>query len=843
LISKNSMKIIAERFGSSLFIFIILLTILIIPAWKTHAASEKVSGTWTGTYVCNGSQANLVLEIDGDKGLFIFSYPDGSAGRYTLSIGYRPKSRSIKATPLEAVQMPPGYYMVGFSGAVSKNGDTISGRIQRCGDFRVTRGSVAPGEALAASPAAPKDSPQARADRRARPDGDLPRGAFEDGDANCQTGRMAVRVEFTAPDKDGYNATVSLRRKRFASFTQFRARADVGNRKIIVEAETKTDGPYANIAFDLVLNAGNRANGPFKAVSEELQCYGIYLRPTENAAPGKQSPSVPPQYQSYVGNYDGAIYQGEFMGVILQNVNQRVTAITPLSLEITPSQAGVADRIFDVDLVLQGKRYQYALMRDTSIARDGLALIPADTEEPYPRKGPVPYTTAAAGSVDVLPKGELIAFPEGGPADWTARGRLQYSTVSPGGSIALRRRTANQKSALASLCENSVKPVVAAMGSARNVARDLKIDFYPALNGLDTGRAAMIEAALSDRSVADAREFDIARLAFECSLTGNQVFAASDGTLSQDLFAPDMMSNALYELISWYSKAGVTVAYPPAKTLSATLREDNARAEAALAEMVRTAGAMTSTADILATVETALPQIRDARPSALSDKLGPLLARTADLASGERTAQSEARRAAASQRMAGIRIPDEATTSRRAALLDAITSGTLPNLTADDKLFLSGMLSYSGKECGQPAADVRTKLLGLLLQGSQLLTGTDFNQEGSFGDALSRSLGRQASFADGAAFAQSLGCGSDYVSALYELLATGIWQSERPSMLVRSCALDRPPGQCECIQMVAKQAFPDIANSRYSRSVIEQTIKKAPGIALQFTTTCGIVEY
>ncbi len=816
------------------------------------AGNGAIAGTWTGSYVCSGIEATLVLELDAEAGgTFIFAYPDGNAGRYTISTSFTPAKGVVKARPVQAIQMPSGYSMVGFSGVLSKDGGSITGRVRSCGKFRVARGTKAPegGLAAAAKGAATSDRVRPRSDETGKngaktANGELPQGAFQDLDARCQTGRMVVRVDFGAPDKDGFDTTISLRRKRFASFTQFRGRAEQDGRKIVVHAETKAHGPYQGIEFDLVLNRGTRPGGPFKAVSDELQCYGIYLRPTEEAGPGEQPPPpVPAKYQPFVGSYDGAVYGGDFMGAIVQNIDQRVTSIIPLSLEISPSHAGGTGRIFDVTLWLNGWRYSYALVEDTAIARKGLALVPAEEEEPYPKKGPVPYTTSSARHVDALPKGGLLVFADGGATNWIGTGRLYNSEVTRGGVIALKRRATEQKKSLASICDDDLKPLIASMGIARNKARELKIGFYPALNTLDTGKAATIEAALAAKARELAGTFDIAKLAFECSLTGSRVFTASAGTLSEDLFPPTLMSEALHEVTGWYSDGAVAVTYPDTVKMPGDLEAANSRAEVNLDALVRAAEPLRTTADILAEVERKASEIGDARPSAMSEKLAPLLARLAEVGSEEQKARSVQKRDAARQRMAGIPTPYDSIGPSRTPLLNAITSGETRNLTGDDKLFLSGMLTYSSEKCGQPAPAVRMRLLGILLQGTQLLTGLDFNQQGGFGEALGRSLQRQKSFADGTAAAQSIGCGSDYIPAMFELLASGSIDTVRPSLLVRSCALDRPPGQCECIQGVAKQVFPGVAETRFSRSVIEQTITTAPGIGLQFATLCGVVNY
>ncbi len=788
-----------------------------------------------------------MLELDGEAGTFIFNYPDGNSGRYTIATSFKSNRGVVRARPVREIEMPSGYSMVGFSGLLSKDGKTISGSMQRCGKFRVARGTTAPGSLTNGDTETSSKSdnlPVRRNGSTKGAAGRLPQGAFQDADAKCQTGPMVVRVEFHAADKDGFDTTIHLRRKRFASFTEFRGRAEQDGRRIVIQAETKTDGPYQGIGFDLVLNGGTRQDGPFKAVADELQCYGIYLRPTAEPAPGKQQrQAVPPQYQSFAGIFDGAVYQGEFMGAIPQNIDQRVTQVTPLSLEVSPSATGGAGRMFDVALSLGDKRYAYALVEDKTIAREGLALVPAEAEEPYPKKGPVPYTSMPGRRVDALSKGSLQVFADGGPTDWVAKGRLFYSEAATGGVISLKRRPVDQKKSLASVCAEDLRPLVATMGAARNTARELKINLYPALNAFDAGRAAMIETALSARQRQGAGNIDIARLAFECSLTGSSMFQASDGTLSQDLFSPEGISKALYKVVTWYSDGAQAVDYPDPLAIPANVEAINAGAEAKLEEIVRATQPMTVTADILAYIGAQASGISDARPSIMSEKLAPILARLAEIGVGEQEGQAAGKREAARQKMAGIRVPYESIGPHRLPLLNAITSGEARNLTGDDKLFLSGILAYTGETCGQPAPDVRLRLLGLLLQGTQLLTGLDFDQQGGVGDILTRSLQRQAGFAEGSLMAKSIGCGSDYLAAMFELLASGSTDTERPSLLVRSCTLDRPPGQCACIEGVARQVFPDIAETRYSRSVISQTISRAPGIALQFATLCGIMNY
>ena len=106
-----------------------------------------VSGAWaetiyTGTYTCSDIARNLKLTLNDDVsgGIFDFtSIIDGTKGSYNLSASK--VDNKIELYPSGWISRPSNYVMVGLSGSISNDRNTITGSITypNCTGFSVKR--------------------------------------------------------------------------------------------------------------------------------------------------------------------------------------------------------------------------------------------------------------------------------------------------------------------------------------------------------------------------------------------------------------------------------------------------------------------------------------------------------------------------------------------------------------------------------------------------------------------------------------------------------------------------------------------------------------------------------
>ena len=82
-------------------------------------------------------QLSLII---GDRGnRFIFSYPNGLRGEYSLKVNFNKKRRQISAKPYQWVNQPSGAGIVGFEGIVSEKVDAIDRTVRSCGKLGLKR--------------------------------------------------------------------------------------------------------------------------------------------------------------------------------------------------------------------------------------------------------------------------------------------------------------------------------------------------------------------------------------------------------------------------------------------------------------------------------------------------------------------------------------------------------------------------------------------------------------------------------------------------------------------------------------------------------------------------------
>jgi hypothetical protein len=108
----------------------------------------RLTGTWTGSYVCPQGSTGLRLALKATAGggltaTFSF-YPTGSnvsvpSGSFALTGSYTAKG--FELTPDHWISKPQNYSMVGLTGAASKSDTVLSGSIVSpgCTTFSVSR--------------------------------------------------------------------------------------------------------------------------------------------------------------------------------------------------------------------------------------------------------------------------------------------------------------------------------------------------------------------------------------------------------------------------------------------------------------------------------------------------------------------------------------------------------------------------------------------------------------------------------------------------------------------------------------------------------------------------------
>ena len=104
--------------------------------------TRALTGTYKGWYVASQGKTGVTLEItDGHSGVFTFynlpGQTNAQSGSYTVDVTYENGEVTISGN--EWIDKPSTYSFVTFTGRMSEDGNTFSGKVNNSWDFEVTR--------------------------------------------------------------------------------------------------------------------------------------------------------------------------------------------------------------------------------------------------------------------------------------------------------------------------------------------------------------------------------------------------------------------------------------------------------------------------------------------------------------------------------------------------------------------------------------------------------------------------------------------------------------------------------------------------------------------------------
>ncbi len=178
------------------------------------------------------------------------------------------------------------------------------------------------------------------------------------------------------------------------------------------------------------------------------------------------------------------------------------------------------------------------------------------------------------------------------------------------------------------------------------------------------------------------------------------------------------------------------------------------------------------------------------------------------------------------------------------AALEAVEAGRQIQLTRTTIPFFAGLGAVMTEQCGMPRNTASRTRLAVFVATSQvgLIGGFDFSNP-NLGDALGAATRQQLLFAAGAVLAQSEGC-TPALDRIGTNLARSINDSSaQGSPFVASCRSTFDDRRCTCLANIARQVIPNIAQRRYSPSLMREIIERNPFIGLTIGLSCGISNY
>ena len=132
---------------------LLVAAILVVCSGMVAQARDPlpIEGTWVGSYRCGQGVTGLILTIEaaasGLTGTFRFhpttENPRAQAGAYSVTGRFDPLIGELRLTPARWIEQPRGYGMVGLSGLLGPDGETLTGRIEHrsCQGFDLARSS------------------------------------------------------------------------------------------------------------------------------------------------------------------------------------------------------------------------------------------------------------------------------------------------------------------------------------------------------------------------------------------------------------------------------------------------------------------------------------------------------------------------------------------------------------------------------------------------------------------------------------------------------------------------------------------------------------------------------
>jgi hypothetical protein len=766
-------------------------------------------GAWVGNYECNGQTATLKIKAAGPEGIFEFAYPDGTSGSFLVGIDVDDASGRVRVAPKSWIDRPKNFRMIGLNGDLSADGKTISGRSTGgCGAFTISNPLAKPrtvGAGVKATPetAAPDEPKSSRGQARDK-SGDPPIPSAWAADLGCH-GLKDIKITFQQPDSAGWDVLIEVLEAKAVQPTLLRARTSPGRHDfgLTIEAEKSPQGRLNR--RPLIVSVMPMTHPDLLMVNiRSPNCGKARLRPFLGTdAP--QDSTLPPELAALVGAWDGIAYEKKSDDAIA------------VALVVRPSAAGVKGRYLDADLYLDGRLQPSALMGQG----ERIGLLPL---QPTSR-------TYEAGISSRLR--------DGGAAGALITGVLLNRQPM---SMFLWRRPDGQTKSLRDQCNDVLGPWFARGKESVGASRTIRQEFYPALSGYDWEEATAREARASANGIEVSMPF--ASFVMQCSLATADLASLPGSGFLDGAISSDEMIKRRRAMADLGSLDGARI--PSEQSETADPGRDMEIAEADLARGVAALPSQPSVAELLAAVDALAPLVSASRPTRALAILAPVISDLERLDGKTFETADLALETFARERMAGLPLP-AATLPHRVDLLSAIATGQRTTFLKDEIGFLGGMMARSNEKCGVPTGATLLALSSFVVQGTVLGLGTEFGNP-DLGKGLQSQFSGAATFAEGAAFADTLSCADPWLSAFFDILARAGSEryqvtGARAPLFERSCSLAFSGASCACLHRALEPLQPGIGARLYNRSMLESVANASPVISAQILGTCRVNNY
>ncbi|GGE20211.1 hypothetical protein GCM10011390_44320 [Aureimonas endophytica] len=798
-------------------IFVGAITWLVVATSFAFAADrELIAGVWKGTYHCGNATAELSLIVDDRGDRFIFSYPNGASGEYSLKVNFNQKRRQISAQPLDWIDRPSGFNMVGFDGIVSEKVNSIQGNVRTCGKLELKRiVDEKAANAIISKHIGSSSAASARGGQKAPPASfynSVWEGAWKGRAAKCADAPLDVYF-VVAPSKSPLGtARVLIKQDKTSEWFEYEAQTESMNTETLlrVKIERPKGGPFSRGSFDFDIFVDRSDNSKKLGSSYRLQCrpFDLTKVPETEVPSASMADSAP--VASFVGSWDGAIYS-------------RRSRDREIALTIKESNPKSSDRAYDVEALI-GEETQRLVLKPSG----GNLQLEALREGNVPSSGPIR-------------RGLLFTdIRYGGTKD------LLVVRIDGQDEFAYLWRRKEAERPLQTTCKSVMSAWLSAQRDAMTIARGLKVALYPSLAGYDVNRAVMAEAiyGIPVGATQDLAEFR--STLYACAMTMPSV-AVSDDKSPLAIFSDGAdIARARAVLRTGFHPEVARLKEPATALDTSRFEAERQRAEADVAQLSFDRSDLATTNSMLAAAARSASVIQNARPSVAASALTALTDGLDALERGDAEARLNLLRQFAQQRMSGIEPPVGALSPAARSFLDTVTSGRANAFTPAESGFLYGMISRSIEACHEPSSATRLLLIDVIKRGMQLLIGTDFS--GDLSSTLGSQLASHASIIEGANSSEAIGCGSPYLAAVYDILAyspthAALPNGERAPLFIRSCALDREASQCSCMKTVIQTLRPEVERMAFDRSMISTVINMNPTVGLELGTRCGVSNY
>lgn len=772
-------------------------------------AETGLNGNWTGTYSCNGKVAELTLKSAGTDGVFEFAYPDGTKGSFKVGIRTDARGR-VNVRPVEWLDKPANFHMIGLSGSFSENGKVISGRATGgCNEFTISNpdavasGSDTLAEAATKDDEAKPSEPNPSSDG-ARPENSPPIPSSWEADLACHQLR-SIRLTFQEPDADGYDVQVRVMEPKAVDYTVLRAKSSPGrhNFGLSIDAELAAGGALRRNPLQLTTSPMIWPPNQLAVNIRNPNCGEARLRPAQDEGKG-QDTELPPELSALLGEWDGAAYY------------QRSDGAIPVSLSVRPSTSEVEDRYLEATMVLDG------VTQPAAIFGDGVQveLVPLERSR----------TTYDAGIYTRLN--------DGGSGGDLITGVLRDSKPL---RLFLWRRPEGVTVSLQERCDRLLTPWLEQGKASVVAARTLRVEFYPALAGYDIDQATAREAIVNAEELEVGG--DLSSFVMQCALTAPDARRLPGGGVLDGVIDADEMMKRRIAMADFGTKEAARLG--GGKVVAVSSVAETQAAEAELKAAIDRLTAASDVAGLLASVDALTPQIAASRPTVAAELLQPVIRdlEALDGTAGKSAGQDRQNRARA--RMAGLAPPTP--DAGRGALIAAVSEGRKTTFSPDEIGFLGGMVAQSLESCGAPSGVTLLTLSGLLLQGGMLTMGTEYSNPDLMAMWGSQASGT-GSYMDGSGVVKRLQCGDPWLAGFFDVLAMATEERHaakggRAALFVRSCALVHGGGSCSCLMGALEPLMPGIGKSAYDRSMIDRALNANPFVMGPTLMQCGIGNY